>query len=110
MIEASKEIVLLCVGTGAGVGGRILFDWLKGNRVPVSIPPEQAFDPGRCNAHQAVLEKLEAHEKRLDKGENRFTKIQEDVTEIKGDIKLLLKINDSRTRPRVPDNYNPTGE
>jgi len=100
-------IGLVVVGTGVGVGGRIVFDWLKnrnGNQ-----PKGQADQPKKQPDVHSVLGSsecfkwksgvetslathgsiLESHEKRLDRGSEDFDQIKTDISGINTSMAVL---------------------
>jgi len=91
---------LVAMGTGVGIGGRIIFDWLKnrnGNQSKGQInqPKEQPDVHGILGSSECFKWKtgvdsclathksvLQFHEKRLDKGSEDFDQMKTDISGI----------------------------
>jgi len=84
-------IVAGLVGMGFGVGGRIVFDWLKNRNGNASSPDiHHVLGSSECFKWKTGIDtclatheiKIEDHEKRLDKGSKDFEGIKKSIAGI----------------------------
>lgn len=92
-MATTAELVIAGVcGFGFGLSKDIIFSWLNIGR--------DKKDPGSCADHQEKLARLEervdGHDKELDKGGARFKRIEETLENVNKGVIVLLDRSDRR--------------